>query len=91
MPYVKSIAPPSDVKVPTNRVPRIGPVQENETKHSVSAIKKVETKPLYKFDFESTVLDQELGRVISKSPNKESANAINIAKKIKFSIGLVDI
>ena len=75
----------------TKRVPTIGPVQENETKHNVSDIKKVEIKPLYKFDFESTVLDQELGRVISKSPNKESAKATNIAKKIKFSTGLVDI
>ena len=91
IPYVKSIAPPSDVKVPTSKVPNIGPVQENETKHNVSDIKNVEIKPLYKFDFESTVLDQELGRVMSKSPNKESAKATNIAKKIKFSTGLVDI
>ena len=91
IPYVKSIAPPSDVNVPTNKVPNIGPVQENETKQSVSDIKNVEIKPLYRFDFESTVLDQELGRVISKRPNKESANATNIAKKIKFSTGLVDI
>ena len=77
--------------MPTSKVPKIGPVQENETKQSVRDIKNVEIKPLYRFDFESTVLDQELGRVISKSPNKESAKATNIAKKIKFSTGLVDI
>ena len=71
--------------MPTSKVPNIGPVHENETKHSVSDIKKVEIKPLYKFDFESTVLDQELGRVMSKSPNKESAKATNIAKKIKWN------
>ena len=54
-------------------------------------MKKVEIKPLYIFDFESTVFDHEEGNVISKSPNNESANAIKIAKNIKFKIGLVEI
>ena len=67
------------------------PVQENDTKHNVKDIKKVEIKPLYIFDFESTVFDHEEGNVISKSPNNESANAIKIAKNIKFKIGLVEI
>ena len=91
IPYVKSIAPPSDVNVPTKRVPRIGPVQENETKHKVRDIKKVDNNPLYKFDFESTVLDQDDGNVISKSPNKERAKTMKTKKKIKFKDGLVEI
>ena len=91
IPYVKSIAPPSDVNVPTRRVPKIGPVHEKETKHSVRDIKKVDIKPLYKFDLVSTVLDQEDGRVISKRPNNDRANTIKIAKNIKFKIGLVEI
>ena len=54
-------------------------------------LKKVEIKPLYIFDFESTVFDHDEGNVISKSPNNESANAIKIAKNIKFKTGLVEI
>ena len=91
IPYVKSIAPPADVSVPTRRVPRIGPVHEKETKHSVRDIKKVDINPLYKFDLVSTVLDQEDGSVISKRPNNDNANTIKIEKNIKFKIGLVEI
>tara|TARA_B100001175_G_scaffold164334_1_gene139331 strand:+ start:826 stop:1197 length:372 start_codon:yes stop_codon:yes gene_type:complete len=91
IPYVKSIAPPADVSVPTRRVPKIGPVHEKETKHSVRDIKKVDINPLYKFDLVSTVLDQEDGSVISKRPNNDNANTIKIEKNIKFKIGLVEI
>ena len=91
IPQVKSIAPPSEVSVPTNNVPNIGPVHENDTKHKVNDIKNVDIKPLYKFDLESTVFDHEDGNVISNRPNNESAKAIKITKNIKFNIGLVDI
>ena len=79
------------VSVPTRRVPKIGPVHEKETKHSVRDIKKVDINPLYKFDLVSTVLDQEDGSVISKRPNNDNANTIKIEKNIKFKIGLVEI
>ena len=91
IPKVRSTAPPSDVRVPTSNVPRIGPVHENETKQRVNDIKNVEIKPLYILDFESTEFDQEFGRLISNIPNNEREKAMNITKKIKLSRGLVDI
>ena len=50
---------------PTNKDPRIGPVQENETIARVSAIKNIPAilEPL---DFEPAVFETEPGSVISK-------------------------
>ena len=41
IPAVNCIAPPSDANEPANNDPKIGPVQENETKANVSAMKKI--------------------------------------------------
>src|SRR6056300_576877 len=45
IPMLNCIAPPSAVKEPANRDPKIGPVQEKETIASVSAIKKIPSPP----------------------------------------------
>ena len=58
-------APPCEDNDPTNKEPKIGPVQENETKTRVSAIKKIPIKPPILFDFESIELIQDEGMVIS--------------------------
>src|SRR5688500_8339833 len=52
IPKVNCIAPPLFDNAPTNNEPRIGPVQENETIASVSAMKKIPARfPIP--DFES--------------------------------------
>jgi hypothetical protein len=71
--------PPFDADS-TNRVPTIGPVQENDTIAKANAIKKIPIKPPLSA-CESTLVAQELGNVISKAPKKDTANTISIAKK----------
>ena len=51
-------------------LPRIGPVQENDTITRVSAMKKIPIPPL-KFEALSTLLARPLGKVISKKPKKQ--------------------
>ena len=65
IPIESWIAPPWDVIVPTSKVPKIGPVQENETNTKVNAIKKTPTKPPNELDLESIVLIREDGMVKS--------------------------
>jgi hypothetical protein len=77
--------------LPTKREPKIGPVQENETKHSVNAIKNVEIIPVEIFDALSILFVHELGNVISNKPNNDSANNMKTKKNKKFNIGLVEI
>jgi hypothetical protein len=87
-PVVSCHAPP--LNDPTNKEPKIGPVQENETMAKVSAIKNIPPtlpNPL----FESALLAILLGNVNSKYPKKEMAKKINITKKITFSHGLVEM
>ena len=64
IPKVSWIAPPSEVKLPASKDPRIGPVQEKETIASVSAIKKIPNPP-FKEVFESVEFPQLLGKVSS--------------------------
>ncbi|MNY14126.1 hypothetical protein D3C86_1472900 [compost metagenome] len=64
----------------TNKVPIIGPVQENDTKAKEAAIKKIPPKPLLLSALLSILLTIELGKVISKAPKKETAN---ITRRIK--------
>jgi hypothetical protein len=71
-------------------VPKIGPVQENETMAKVVAIKKIPPKlpsPL----LESALLAIPLGKVISKKPKKDMEKNIKIIKNIIFNQGLVEI
>ena len=91
IPNVKSKAPDCDVILPTKSEPKIGPVQENETKQSVNAIKNVEIIPVEIFDALSILFVHELGNVISNKPNNDSANNMKTKKNKKFSIGLVEI
>ena len=77
---VNCTAPPSSFNAPTKSVPRIGPVQENETIASVSAMKNMPPR-LPRFDFESTLLVTPDGNPISNKPKNESANTKNIIAK----------
>ena len=91
IPNVKSKAPDCDVILPTKSEPKIGPVQENETKHNVNAIKNVEIIPVEIFDALSILFVHEFGNVISNKPNNDNANNMNTKKNKKFNIGLVEI
>ena len=87
-PTVSGQAPCS--ATPTNKVPRMGPVQENETIAKVEAIKKI--PPILPNPArESIRLAKPAGRPISNKPKKESANTINTAKNKRFSQTLVEI
>jgi hypothetical protein len=62
---VSWIAPPCEEIEPTSNEPRIGPVQENDTKTRVNAIKNIPIKPPIEFDLESIELIHFEGIVIS--------------------------
>ena len=66
----------------------IGPVQENETTTSVSAIKKIPAKELTPALL-SALLAHEEGSVISKAPRNETPNKTNKAKNTMLAIQLV--
>ncbi len=60
--------------------PTIGPVQENETKTKVKAIKKIPIKPPFSA-LASTLFTKEEGKVISNKPKKAKAKTMKIPKK----------
>src|SRR5690606_19137870 len=73
-----------------NTVPKIGPVQEKDTKAKVKAIKKIPNTPPT-CEAESALLVNELGNVISKYPKKEMAKTTKTIKKMTFNQTLVAI
>ncbi|MNS94420.1 hypothetical protein D3C72_1286370 [compost metagenome] len=73
----------------TNKVPTMGPVQENETMAKAKAIKKIPINPPLSA-CESTLLANELGNTISKAPKNEQAKTTNKIKKIKLNQTLVE-
>ena len=64
IPALNCIAPPSEVKEPANKEPKIGPVQEKEIIARVSAIKKIPIMPPT-LEAVSILSPQELGNVTS--------------------------
>src|SRR5690606_17389948 len=66
IPSDNCIAPPSDVKELPNKVPKIGPVHENETIAKVNAIKKMPTIPPILLALLSKALLHDAGKVNSK-------------------------
>ena len=74
----------------TSKVPTIGPVQENETKAKVKAIKKIPIKPP-RSEAESALLIHELGMVSSNAPKKEAAKITSKKKKAMLKYTLVAI
>ena len=74
---------PPTVADSTSSVPTIGPVQENETRASVNAIKKIPKNPPL-LEAESAFVTQVLGRFISNAPKNETANKISRTKKNKL-------
>ena len=73
----------------TNAVPTMGPVQENDTIASASAIKKIPIKPPLSA-CESTLVPQLLGNVISNAPRKETAKTTSNRQHTKLNQTLVD-
>ncbi len=79
------------VETSTNKVPIIGPVQENDTNTKVKAMNRIFRKPAAESAFASNLVDQEAGSVISKAPKKEMANTTNSAKNSRLNTALVDM
>ena len=73
----------------TNKVPIIGPVQENETIAKAKAINSIPTIPPLSACL-STLLAHELGNIISKAPKKDKAKTTNRTKKITLNQTFVD-
>ena len=73
----------------TNKVPTIGPVQENETIAKAKAIPKIPIIPFF-CDCRSAAFDQRCGNLISKAPKNEMANRMRMLKKIRLNHTLVD-
>ena len=67
----------------------IGPVQENDTKASVNAIRKMLSNPVVLSDFSSIFVDHDDGRVISNAPRNEAANTTNNRQKKILNTALV--
>ena len=65
--------------------PAKGPVQENETKTSVNAMKNTPSNPPLS-DFASTLLTKLEGKTISNAPKKEMPKKIKIAKNKRLGI-----
>ena len=73
----------------TSRNPMMGPVHENDTMVSVSAMKNIPPSPAAAALRSVPVLHPE-GSVISNSPKKDNANATNIRKKSMLTMAFVE-
>jgi len=82
--------PEAERLVLANAAPKTGPVQENETKAKVNAMKNMPTIPPTS-EAESTLFNNLLGKRISKNPKNDMAKTVNTKKKIKFKNPSVDI
>ena len=69
-------------------VPTIGPVQENDTRTNVNAIKKIPPSPFVSARLSVLVVREE-GSVISNKPKNERANTMNTIKKMILGSQLV--
>ena len=65
--------------------PASGPVQENDTKTNVNAMKNTPNNPPLS-DFASTLLTRPEGRTISNAPRKEIPKSIKMTKNNRFGI-----
>ena len=82
--------PEAERPVLANAAPKTGPVQENETRAKVNAIKNMPSTPPIS-EAESTLFNNLLGRRISKYPKNDIANTVNTKKKIRFNQTFVEI
>ena len=89
MPTVGAMTLPL-VTISTSSRPMMGPVQENETSTSVSAMKKIERRPVVELAFSSILLDHEAGRMISKPPRNEAAKTTSRAKRKRLNTAFVE-
>ena len=67
----------------------IGPVQLNETRANVKAMKKMLRRPDAVSAFESTDVLHLDGSLMSKAPKNEMANTTSRAKKMRLNTALV--
>ncbi len=79
-------SPPAEA---TRIDPTIGPVQENDTRTRVKAMKNTPINPPLS-DFLSMALTNELGRVRSNKPKNDNAKMTNTRKKIILGNHSVD-
>src|SRR5450432_852453 len=75
---------------PTNNVPSIGPVQENDTIARVAAIKKIPPR-LPRPDLASILFASPAGKPSSNMPKNDKAKNTKMAKNAMFSQTLVEI
>ena len=68
----------------------IGPVQENDTRVRVNAMRKMLSRPLVFSDFWSILLLQEDGSVISNAPKNEAAKTTSRRQKKMLNRALVE-
>ena len=67
----------------------MGPVQENDTRAKVNAIKNMLKMPVVLTAFESMRFVQLDGKVNSNAPKNDTANSTNIAKNMRLNTALV--
>ena len=68
----------------------MGPVQENDTRTSVKAMRKMESRPVVFSDFWSILFDQLEGSVSSKAPKNEAAKTMSSRAKKMLNSAFVD-
>ena len=78
------------VDTATRRNPMIGPVQENDTRVRVNAMRKILRRPLVFSDFSSILLLHDDGRVISNAPKNDAANTTRRRQKKMLNMALVE-
>lgn len=78
------------VAASTRSVPMIGPVQENDTRVSVNAMKKMPMRPVVLSARASIRLMNFEGSLMSNAPKNDTANTTSSRKKMMLQTALVD-
>ena len=68
----------------------MGPVQENDTRVRVNAMKKIESRPEVRSAEASMRLLQEAGSLMSKAPKNEIAKTTSSRKKMMLQVAEVE-
>ena len=74
----------------TRRVPMMGPVQENDTRVRVNAMKKMESRPEVRSADASIRLLHEAGSFMSNAPKNEMAKTTRSRKKMMLNVAEVE-
>ena len=79
-----------EVAASTSSVPIIGPVQENDTKVSVNAIKNMLMSPVVRSAVASILFAHFEGNFMSNAPKNDMANTTSRRKNMMLHTALVD-